>query len=150
MSFTVAEIHYGVSQTVADAMISSWKRSRLSTVSTYLGFPRLNILAKFGMARSGRPPPLPDGELTDAEIVQKIVERMPVEIKRAFEARHLAIIAGKRRNGMLHRDRAKILCVPVRTYWYRIECGHRMISEEVVYFLDTLHTCTQNRSRCPK
>ena len=120
-------------------MIVSWRRARLSVGGENLGFPSMNILAKAGAARSGRPPPLPDGELTDAEIIQKLVERMGEELRRPFEARHLALIGNRRVNGKNHKQRAHILGIPARTYWYRVDSGHKFIAIELARIIDTLH-----------
>ena len=120
---------------LVDEMLRYWKLARLSSASEDIGYPRINILVKALMGR-GQPQSLPDDAITDAEIIQTIVEKMPDEMREAFEARHLALIRGRRHRGMRHKDRARILTIPLSTYWYRVSSGHRFIAIWLEEMLD--------------
>lgn len=126
------------SETTALAFIRSWKRARLSADLDGLGLPKVNILAKFGMSRDGRPPPLPDDQLSDAEVVQIIVDRMPDEIRNSFEAYHLALIRERRCNNYPHHARALILGIPKSTYFSRVNAGLKFICDWLTEMLDRI------------
>ena len=125
-----------ISDSVVIAMVRAWRRARLSTGMDSLGYPAENILAKAGMSRSNRPPPLPDGAVTDAEIVQTIVEKMPDEMRSAFESYHLALIRNERCRGIPHKARALMLGISISTYWLRKDAGSSFIAEWLEKILD--------------
>jgi hypothetical protein len=109
-----------LSVTATHQMILAWKRARMHNDTAALGYPRENILAKAGRGRSLRPPPIPDGEMTDAELVQKVVDRMPNEMKRVFEAYHLMLVDDSRCRCLPHKIRASALGITPKTYRMRV------------------------------
>lgn len=113
-----------VSPSVVDAMIRSWKLARLAKDAGKLGYPRINILhPEHGV---GEEDDTPDD--TDAEIVQRIVEGMPGEIRRVFEAAHLAIINGDSCRGKPHKWRALALGIQQEgIYWARERAGWAIV-----------------------
>ena len=117
-----------IGDTSVAEMIRAWKRARLSSDEHLLGYPSISIIAKFGLARSGRPAPLPEGERTDPEIIQGIVDIMPIEMRFCFEAFHLKLIKGTRCRALPHRARAYALGVSERTYRRRVKAGYRFIT----------------------
>jgi hypothetical protein len=112
-----------LSDSATAKMILSWKSARLNPGSSNLGYPTENILEKAGKGRSTSYSPLPDGELTDAEMVQKVVDRMSKEIKLVFEAYHLMLIRGKRCRELPHKLRAAALGISKSTYGRRRDAG---------------------------
>lgn len=115
----------------------TWKRARLSAGTDSLGFPRENILEKAGKGRS-TPPPIPDDEMTDPEIIQAIVDRMDKAMREVFEAYHLMLINGQRCRDLNHKARAKVLRIPERTYRYRRDAGFQFIREWLGTYLDAV------------
>lgn len=130
-----------MTDTVAADMLKSWRRARLAHGGEHLGYPTENILAKAGMARTGRPPPLPSGEKTDAEIVQDIVDTLMPEVKSAFEAMFLGIIRGERCRDIPHAARANVLGIDKSTYWYRVHAAEKIIAEKIGEWFDRLDRC---------
>ena len=64
----------------------------------------------------------------DADVVQHIVDRMPDEMRSAFEAYHLAIIRGERCRDWPHKARARTLGIPPTTYFRRKDAGKAYIA----------------------
>lgn len=123
------------SETVVLAMIYRWKAARLSSGVEALGFPTENILEKAGKGRSIGRPPVPDGERTDAEIIQAIVSRMPEEMRTVFEAYYLMLIRGERCRELPHKARALVLGLKPTTYFRRRDKGVEYCQERVGQYL---------------
>lgn len=119
-----------LSDTAVWAMIRKWRLARLFALGNILGFASENILEKAGKGDRGFPE-LPDGVLTEAERVQKVVERMPAEMRSAFEARELGIIRGERDKRMPHKARALILGISYETYRIRNNAAHEFLRREL-------------------
>lgn len=64
---------------------------------------------------------------SDAEIVQRWVQRMPEELRTVFEAYHLGLIRGERCLKHPHRARAAILGVGKSTYYERCRAAHSFL-----------------------
>ena len=132
--------------TTADAMIRSWKIARLSSDSA-LGYPRVNILARCALYGGGVGLPvyrasfLPSERQQDADLVQRIVFRMPDEPKAAFEAYHLGLIDGTKARELSHKDRAIKLGIACRkTYYNRVNQARDFIISSLDYEFDNLHS----------
>ena len=67
----------------------------------------------------------------DAEIVQRIVDRMPDEMRTAFVACHLEIIRDERCRGWPHTARANSLGITRDQYNWRVKAGKRYIAERL-------------------
>ena len=67
----------------------------------------------------------------DADVVQRIVNKMPDEMRRVFEAYHLAIIRGQRCAGQPHEWRANVLGIPKSTYFTRVSSGWHYLAERL-------------------
>lgn len=123
-----------ISESVVIAMVRSWRIARTSAPLAALGYATENILSKAGKGDPGHWNP--DGELTDAEIVQAIVDQMPVEIKTAFEARELALIRGERCRNLPHHARALTLGIAKSTYWLRVNAALDFIRRRLEWVLE--------------
>lgn len=126
-----------ISDSSFNTMLRSWRKARLDTGNSALDYPRVNILAKVAMG-SRRTGSMPDEQISDAEIFQLAVLRLGDDVRRAFEACHLALIDEKKYNGTPHKYRAQVLGIPRSTYWYRVKIGRRFISDQLDRFLDGL------------
>jgi len=71
----------------------------------------------------------------DADFVQKIVLKMPMELKETFEAKHLSIIQGKKTVRMPHKERAKQLGISKSTYWKRLDSATKYVSDWIEWDL---------------
>lgn len=132
----------GISKSVVDHFIALWRRARLSSDAGSLGLAGDGLLGDVvqkgpdGVAGSrGATPPLSEF-VTDADRVQRIVDRMPEEIRTAFEAYHLALIRGERCKNDPHAARALILGISRPTYYRRVEFGWTIVRDHVQCWLD--------------
>ncbi len=125
-----------LSESATNRMIRSWRRARLSSGVAALGYPTENILEKAGKGRVTAYTPLPDGEMTDAEMVQDVVDRMSGEIRAVFEAFHLMLIRGDRCRELPHKARALALAISEKTYRTRRDAGFKHCQEWLPYYLD--------------
>ena len=123
-----------VSKTVVNAMVRSWRIARLSADTGGLGYPRVNILIRALMGRGGRIFQA-DDELTDADIVQKIVKVMPYEMQSVFEAYHLGLIRGERCAGP-HEERANLLGITKSVYFKRLPNATQFLARHLGDALD--------------
>lgn len=122
----MAAIPKRLSDTALDEAIRSWRRARRS-YGYIRGYPTVNVLdPTWGV---GTAQAVPDVSMTDADRVQRIVERMPPEIRTAFEAYHLAIVRGESCKEHGHKFRWTILAIPERTYFARVAAGRRIIAQ---------------------
>ncbi len=126
------------SESVVDAMISRWRKARLSKGEGALGFPTENVISKAGKGRVLRPPPMSDAELTDAEVIQTIVNEMPYEPRSVFEAYYLGMIRGQRCNRLPHKARALVLGIGDSTYRRRRRFAYRYCQVRVGDFFDNV------------
>lgn len=99
-----------------------------------LGYPRINIIAKMNMG-SRSTAALID-EVSDAERMQMIVNKMPQDLRAVFEACHLGLIHEASYIKLSHSKRADKLGMPVRTYWRRVDSGKKFASD----LLDQWHS----------
>ena len=127
-----------ISESATNEMIRVWRRARLSTGTEALGYPTENILEKARSGRSTGRPPIPHGEMSDPEKVQKVVEQMSYEIRSVFEANYLMILRGKRCRNLPHKARALVLGITPKTYKARLQAGFRFCQEKLVIFLDMI------------
>jgi hypothetical protein len=67
----------------------------------------------------------------DAEVVQRIVDRMPKETKDAFEASYLAIIRGQYCTDWPHTARAQTLGITRDQYNWRVKAGKKFIAQRL-------------------
>ena len=120
-----------------NAMLRSWRKARLDTGNSALGYPRVNILmkARMGSRRTG---PMPDEQVSDAEMFQLAVLRLDKDVRRAFEACHLALVDEQKYSGVPHKMRAQALGIPRSTYWYRVASARKSIRHYLDGFLDGL------------
>lgn len=127
----------------AVVMVRTWRIARTTSDSCSLGYPKQNILdrcIKYG-GTAGRGGPVPEPvDATDAEIIQGIVDKMPPEMRKAFEARELGLIDGQRQRHIPNKERARILGVAESTYWYRVNAGHQFISDWLTELFDSLES----------
>lgn len=132
----------GVSDTVVHDLIHSWKRARLSS-GIVLGFPKSTLLGRiveFGLAivagSRGKRPVSQEMGVTDADNVQKVVEKMPYELKSVFEAYHLGIIRDEVCRREPHNARAMMLGISYKTYKRRRDAGWCFIQKSAEIILD--------------
>jgi len=86
-------------------------------------------------AKGSTTPPI--DTITDAERVQKCVERLADEIRAVFEAYHIGLIRGDmclevvkgRRRTMTHKKRALLLGISERSYYTRLRFAESQVSE---------------------
>jgi hypothetical protein len=83
-------------------------------------------------ALRGHRPDLSDGdEITDADVVQLIVQEMPEELRAAFEGYHIGLIRGDNCRGLPHKARALILGIPKTTYFNRVQAGRQYVQRRI-------------------
>ena len=134
-----------LSDTSYNEFIRIWRFARMTTAAESLGYPRINILIKALMGRGGRRIDLQDGQVSDADIVQTIVNKMPDEMRTVYEAKLLCLIRGERCIGIPHAGRAIILGIPKSTYWHRYNSGVRFVKQWLGEIFDTLDQNEQNQ-----
>ena len=127
----------------AVVMIRTWRIARTTSDTNALGYPKQNILDRCikygGTAGRGGPSPIHE-DVTDAEIIQAIVDKMPVEMRTAFEARELGLVNGQRQRHIPNKRRAQILGIAESTYWYRVKSGQEFISNSLSDLFDSLES----------
>lgn len=118
---------------VVNAMVSSWRRARLSAmIGTVSGYSSVNSIyrwMRFGMQKPERTYIFSERvnevqKVSDAEIVQQWVQRMPEEMRTVFEAYHIALIRGERCLKHPHKARAATLGISRSTYYERVKAAH--------------------------
>lgn len=128
-----------VSESVVIEMIRHWKAARLSSGVEALDFPTENILSKAGKGRVRSRPPVGEDDITDADIIQRIVQEMPYELRSVFEAYHLRLIREQRcRDDLPHKARALILGIDERKYRRRRKAAFRFCQERIGELLDSV------------
>lgn len=125
-----------ISESSVSVMIRSWRRARLSPGTESLGYPTENILEKAHKGRSTGRIPLPEGERTDAELVQKAVDIMPDELRWTFEAYHLCLIRGSRHRELPQKMRAMALGLRPTTYFRRKDSAFTFCQKSLTSWLD--------------
>ena len=137
--------------TTADAMIRCWRIARLSSDSGNLGYPKINIIARCALYGGGLRASaftaqfIPMQSQKDADMVQKIVVKMPHEMKVVFEAKHLGLINGKKMRHIPHKQRARALGIGHGTYWRRLDSGTKFVTDWLAYEFDKWDSNCQNR-----
>ena len=125
-----------ISDTTYQEMLNRWRKARLSADTEALGFPKISILVKALEGRGGRVNYMPDDALSDADIMQTIVNTIPDALKAVYEAKHICLIRGQRCIGMPHEGRANILGIAKSTYWRRFEAATTFVKKELQIVLD--------------
>jgi len=119
-----------VAESVALAMLRTWRRVRTDVDSGGLNYPTVNILHP----RAGLGAPFePLQRLADAERVQAIVNDMPANIRRAFEAYYLGLVGGERCRDSRQKARAVLLRISEGTYFRRVAAGRLIVREQLEF-----------------
>ena len=121
-----------ISASDCDARIRSWKLARLATDAWGLSYPSTNVLhPTHGIGYASGMPPAQG--VTDAEQVQRIVDKMPGEMRACFEAHHLGIVRNESIRDWSDKARWLTLGLNRRTYYRRVSAGWRFVREWLSY-----------------
>jgi hypothetical protein len=128
-----------VSGSVVDHDIETWRRARLGSEAHVFGWPPESLLWRIvdlglqaiaslrcAVRMSTVPQTMIPVEM-DAVRVQAIVDRMPDEMRAAFEAYHLGIVRGDSCRDKPHKYRANLLAISESTYYRRKDAGREFV-----------------------
>ena len=128
-----------ISASVVDDYITTWRRARLASEWHALGWPPESLLGRIvdlglqvlaslrATIRMTTTPQLMMPVEIDAIYVQSIIEKMPKEMRAAFEAYHLGIVRGDNCRDKPHKYRATLLAIAEKTYYRRRDAGREFI-----------------------
>jgi len=118
-----------VSDTTVNELIRKWRTARLSRDQDLLDYPSINILHPEHGIGQGE-----DEHDPDVDTFQRLVDRLPPDIKAVFEAFHLRIIGGFYCRMMPHKQRARLLGIDHDLYRIRERSARDILRRELLTF----------------
>ena len=119
-----------VSETTVYELIRKWRIARLNRDQDLLDYPRINILhPEHGIGQGD------ENEVdTDVELIQRMVEGLPRDVRQVFEAFHLGVIRGEYCRQMPHARRWALLGIDRSTYRSRERTARQRLRRDLLTF----------------